>query len=176
MPDKRLVLGLIAASLALQACSPRDPSQEGQAPAAAVAPANGAPSPAAGEQAVYLENAGIRVLAPRPAAAGEMALFHTSGSDAVVMVTPVASAPAAVVLVGKGMHDVGMAQDGCSHAVRVIVSDVGGAGSVAEMALSGGAGPMTPLRGDDAVERRLEIRMADGASDNYSCNVIIRRK
>ena len=95
---------------------------------------------------------------------------------ATLAAAPVASAPAAVVLVGKGMNDVGMAQDGCSHAVRVIVSDVGGAGSVAEMALSGGAGPMTPLRGDDAVERRLEIRMADGASDNYSCNVIIRRK
>lgn len=176
MPDKRLVLGLIAASLALQACSPSEPPQEGQAPAAAIVPANGAPPPAAGEQAVYLENAGIRVLAPRPAAAGEMALFHTSGNDAVVMVTPVTSAPPAAVLVGKGSHDVGMAQDGCSHAVRVIVSNVGGADSVAEMELSGGAGPMTPLSGDAAVERRLEIRMADGAADNFSCNVIIRRK
>lgn len=176
MSRKRVIAGLIVTSLALLACSPSDQPQTEQVPGADDAAATGEQAAAlAGGQTVHLENAGIRVLSPQPAPAGAMQLYHASGPDAVVLVTPLADAPHAVVLVGDGAHDVGMAQDGCKHVVRVVVSNADDATFLAEIELSGNAGPMTMLPDGTSGDRRLEIRMSDGAPDNFACNVIVRR-
>lgn len=135
------------------------------------------PSPEANAgPATYLTQAGIRVIAPQPAAEGQMALYHTVGTDAVAFVTPLADADPAVALIGPGEHDVALTQADCEYTVIVTVNaqDAGGKMATIDLSASGVANSVLP--GSDLQERRVEILMGSEAENNYSCNVLLRNK
>ena len=127
--------------------------------------------------AAHLTQAGIRVIAPKPAAEGQMALYHKVGADTVAFVTPMADADPAVALIGPGEHDVGLMQADCKYTVVVTVVNAQDASAeLATVALSTSGITNAGLPGSDQQERRVEIRMDAGSGDNYSCNVLLRNR
>lgn len=154
---------LVALALAVGACS----QQQEELPPEATGHAG---------PATHLTQAGIRVLAPQPAAQGQMALYHTVGADAVAFVTPLADADSAVALIGPGEHDVVLTQADCKYTVIVTVNAQDAGAEPATIALSASGVTNSGLPGSDLQERRVEIRMDPEAENNYNCNVLLRNR
>lgn len=137
-------------------------------------------SAGASEQAgpkAHLTQADIRVIAPEPAAAGQMDPYHKLGSDAVALVTPMQGKGPTVALIGPGEHDMAMMQDGCKFTVVVTLKNVKDAAVEPQVLNLSIAGEKTViLPGSDLEERRVEIVMDPSAENNYSCNVMLRKK
>ena len=132
----------------------------------------GAQSEVAAGPVVYLEQAGMRVIAPEPAPEGQMVRYHKLGIDSIIVVTPMASSGAAKILIGKGDHDVTLVQDTCKGIVKISMHP----GVDAPLELSESATKSVPLPNSDAEERTVEVVMDQAAADNFGCNVMVRHR
>lgn len=125
----------------------------------------------------YLTQADIRIIAPEPAAAGQMSLYHKVGADSVGIVSPMPDKGPTVALIGAGEHDVSLMQENCKFTVVVTLKDPqDSATQPVVINLSMTDSRSASLPGSDLAERRVEVQMDAAAENNYSCNVMLRRK
>lgn len=169
MNINKLTVAVLVVSAVTLGCSPKsDTNQPASAPTEA-APSSAPPA--------HLTQADIRVLAPAPAASGQMAFYHKVGEDSVGAITPMAGSEPFTALIRKGDHDVTPMQEGCKYTIEVEVKDAtnpSAAPVVVKLPANEQNSVMLP--GGEMAERRVTAHMASDAKDNYSCNLMLRQK
>lgn len=165
------IISLLAVAVAGCSQEQSQPASQGAADTSST-PASSADAPVS-----HLTQADIRVIAPAPAPEGQMPLYHTVGVDAVGAVTPMAGTESFTALIGSGDHDVTPMQEGCKFSIEVEVrneKDAAAAPTVIKLPANEQNSVMLP--GSELEERRVSVHMAADAQDNYSCNVMLRKK